>query len=92
MSVEFPDRPAATYDVRNHAVLFPALVDGVAVPCLVTEEYLVTRSGGGFYAAREALRAYEEHRADIRRLAEAVIRRCGSNGAGVVCVSSSTLA
>lgn len=92
MTIEFPDHPAATYDVRSHAVTFPARVDGQLVSCLVTEECLVRHcGGGGSYTVTEALRAYEEHRADVRRSAEAVIRRLGANAAGVVCVNSSTV-
>ncbi len=92
MTVEFPDHPAAAYNVSSRAVIFPALVDGLPVSCLVTEECLVKHCGGGFYSASDALRAHEENKEGIRRLAEAVIRRFGANRAGVVCVNSATVA
>jgi hypothetical protein len=91
MTVAFPDHPAAAYDVSSHAVIFPSLVDGCLVSCLVTEEYLVKYCGGGFYTVSEALRAYEGNKDRIRLLAEAVIRRGGANRAGVVCVNSTTV-
>jgi hypothetical protein len=43
------------------------------------------------YTATEARRAYEQHGDDIRRLAEAVIRRFGANNDGIVCVNSATV-
>jgi hypothetical protein len=91
MTIEFPNQPEPAYDVRSHAVIFPALVDGQPVSCLVTEECLAKRCGGGSYTVAEALRAYEEHRDDIRELAESVIRRFGANKDGVVCVNSATV-
>ena len=92
MTVEFPDQPEPAYDGQRHALIFPARVDGQPVSCLVTEECLVKYCGGRFpYTATEARRAYEQNRDEIRRLAEAVIRRSGANKDGVVCVNSATV-
>ena len=75
-TIAFPDRPAAWYDIERHTITFPVVVDDQRVACVVTVSSLMNRfAGRAQFTPREARAVYEEHKDDLRRLAEADIRR-----------------
>jgi len=75
MTIQFPDRPDAWYDVVNHTIAFPVLVDDQPMSCIVTAAGLMHRfEGRTLSTPMEARAVYEEHKDTLRRLAEVVIR------------------
>jgi CBS-domain-containing membrane protein len=75
MTIQFPDRPDAWYDVDHHTITFPVVVDGQRMTCVVTAADLMRRFAGQPLATpAEARTVYDSRKATIRELAEADIR------------------
>jgi len=74
-AIHFPDREE--WDAIQQAVLFPALVNGMAVTCAIPHAVLRARFGAG-----EAMALFGAHRWDIEEEAEQLIRKDAINDQG----------
>jgi hypothetical protein len=78
LTIEFPDRPEAWYDVDRDTIAFPVRIDGQPMSCVVTAADVTLRfTGRSPSTPRETRAVYEEFKETIRQIAEASIRAQG---------------
>lgn len=75
LAIDFPDRPAAWYDIEQHTITFPVVVDNNRKACVVAGSDLMLRfAGSSSFTPLEVRAVYDEYRDEVRKLAEAEIR------------------
>ena len=79
MRIEFPDRPAAWYDVDCHTITFPVIVNDQKKACVVDAFYLIKHFTDQIqFTPPEAKAVFEEHKLSIQHRSEAEIRTCAA--------------
>ncbi|HFZ8996861.1 TPA: DUF1488 domain-containing protein [Citrobacter freundii] len=82
-AIQFPDREE--WNAEMNAVLFPALVNGMQLTCVINGEILALRFGGN--TTERWLADFREHRWDLEEEAEALIQSQQEDDQGRVWLS-----
>ncbi|HCI5764245.1 TPA: DUF1488 domain-containing protein [Klebsiella quasipneumoniae subsp. quasipneumoniae] len=82
-AIQFPDRES--WDAERQGVVFPALVNGMQLTCVISWQILQQRFGAEGPA--QWLAAFREHRWDLEEEAEALIRDNQEDAQGWVWLS-----
>jgi len=79
-AIQFPDREE--WDAKEQAILFPALVNGMQLMCVIKGDVLLRRFGGD-----SPLRAFMENRWDLEEEASDLINDQQEDNQGRVWLS-----
>ncbi len=71
MNITFPRLPTAKWDLNTEQIVFPAVVDGDDVECLITKKAILQRFG--LHAGRHPTDTFGKGRQAIEAIAETMI-------------------